>query len=66
MMQTSSSGRCNLCAMQPSLMDNNKMKVSRGDYNNQSAAVEAAQNRGGGCFGLHARRGHYRGRSDDR
>jgi hypothetical protein len=44
-MQTSSS-RCNLCAMQPSLMDNNKMGVSQGEYNNQSAAVEAALNSG--------------------
>jgi hypothetical protein len=43
MMQTSS-GKCSLCAMQPSLMDSDKMGGSRGEHNNQTetAAVETA------------------------
>ena len=39
-MMRTSSGKCSLCAMQPSLMDNNKMGGSRGEHNNQTAAVE--------------------------
>ena len=35
-----SSGKCSLCAMQPSLMDNDKMGGSPGKHNNQTAAME--------------------------
>ena len=41
-MMRTSSGKCSLYAMQPSLMDNDKMGGSRGEHNNQTAAVETA------------------------
>ena len=41
-MMRTSSGKCSLCAMQPSLMDNNKMGGIWGEHNNQTAAVETA------------------------
>jgi hypothetical protein len=42
MMRTISSGKCSLCTMQPSLMDNDKMGGGRAEHNNQTAAVETA------------------------
>ena len=41
-MMRTSSGKCSLYAMQPSLMDNDKMGGSQGEHNNQTAAVETA------------------------